>query len=416
MPQNNNMAKPNMYGHGERTSVLAARPVVPGFVSGAVAAGIKKKHRKDLALIFSQAPACAAGVFTTNAVQAAPVVLDRTRVASGYAQAILANSGNANACTGTKGMEDARSMARAAAQALTIDEELVLVASTGVIGQPLNLSAIEKALPELAAQLSPAGFSDVAQAMMTTDTFPKTVYRQVPIGRKAFHIAAVAKGAGMIRPNMATMLCFVCTDMGASPELLKQALTKAVANSFNAITIDGDMSTNDTVLVLANGLSDLHMKNADCAEAFQETLDELLMTLALRIVEDGEGATKRIRIEVKGAQNEEDARKVGFTIAESPLVKTAFFGQDANWGRIMAAAGRAGVPLNSDAVDIFFDHVHMVKNGQGCGQQAEAGATEVLKKKDFTVTIDLKLGTASAIVHTCDLSVEYIRINADYRS
>jgi len=389
---------------------------VPGFDAGAIAAGIKKKNRKDLALIFSQVPACTAGVFTTNEVQAAPVLLDKARIAAGYAQAIVANSGNANACTGSKGMEDARSMARFAARALGIDETLVLVASTGVIGQALNVAAIEDALPELAKQLGPHGLWDVAQAIMTTDTFPKVISEHVPVRDKAFHITAVAKGAGMIRPDMATMLCFVCTDMGATPELLKQALTNAVAKSFNTITIDGDMSTNDTVLVLANGLSGLHLKEADCAKAFQKTLDEGLLTLALQIVEDGEGATKRVSIEVKGAQSEDNAKRVGFTVAESPLVKTALFGQDANWGRIMAAAGSAGVPLNPEAVDIFFDHVQMVKNGLGCGQKAEAMATDVLKKNHFTIRIDLKLGPESATVHTCDFSVDYIRINADYRS
>jgi glutamate N-acetyltransferase/amino-acid N-acetyltransferase len=389
---------------------------VPGFVAGAIAAGIKEKDRKDLALVFSETPACAAGVFTTNAVQAAPVVLDKERIVSGSAQAILANSGNANACTGVKGMEDARIMARHAAKALGIDEGEVLVASTGVIGQPLNMAPIENALPELAEQLSPAGLSDVVRAIMTTDTFPKAISKRVQHEEKAFTIAAVAKGAGMIRPDMATMLCFVCTDMGATRQLLQKALTNAVANSFNAITVDGDMSTNDTVLVLANGLSDLHLDDANCAKAFQRTLNEVLLNLALQIVEDGEGATKRVCIEVKGARNADDAKKVAFTVAESPLVKTAFFGQDANWGRIMAAAGRTGVPLNPEAIDIFFDHVQMVKDGQGYDQRAEAMATEVLRKSHFTITIDLKLGTASAIVHTCDLSTDYVKINADYRT
>lgn len=319
---------------------------VPGFVGGAIAADIKKKEKKDLAIVFSEVPACAAGVFTTNRVQAAPVRIDKERIASGRAQAIVANSGNANACTGSRGIEDATAMARATAKALGIADELVLVASTGVIGQPLNLSAMEAAIPKLSGQLSRTGLFEVAQAIMTTDTFPKAASRKVFVGERAFSVAAVAKGAGMIRPDMATMLCFVCTDVSATPQVLDAILRKAVAQSFNAITVDGDTSTNDTVLVLANGLSGVNLGEASCAEAFQKTLNEVLSTLAFQIVQDGEGATKLVRVEVKGAATDEDARKVAYTIAESPLVKTALFGEDANWGRIMAAIGRAGVPVN----------------------------------------------------------------------
>jgi glutamate N-acetyltransferase/amino-acid N-acetyltransferase len=389
---------------------------VPGFVAGSFAAGIKEKDRQDLALVFSQVPACAAGVFTTNMVQAAPVLLDKERVVAGKAQAIVVNSGNANACTGTQGLDDARAMAQSAATALGIDEESVLVASTGVIGQPLNMAAIHDAMPKLAKRLSPGGLSDVARAIMTTDTFPKAVLKKVQVEDKAFSIAAVAKGAGMIRPDMATMLCFVCSDMGSTPELLQRSLTRAVSRSFNTITVDGDMSTNDSVLILANGLSGLHQSNVHCAEVFQNTLRDVLSNLALQIVEDGEGATKRVRVEVKGAENENDAKKVAYTIAESPLVKTALFGQDANWGRIMAAAGRAGVTLKPEVIDIFFDGIKMVEDGEGCGDEAEAMVADVLKKKDFTITVNLQLGDASATVYTCDLSLDYVKINADYRT
>ena len=389
---------------------------VPGFVAGAIAAGLKKDKRKDLGLIFSEIPACVAGVFTTNRVQAVPVRLDKERIKSGRCQAIVVNSGNANACTGTGGMEDAKAMARSAAKALGIDEELVMVASTGVIGRRLNLSAIEAALPVLAGQLSPAGLSEVAEAMMTTDTFTKAVSRQQPAGDRSFTVTAVAKGAGMIRPDMATMLCFVCTDVGATPQTLGEALGTAVAGSFNAITVDGDTSTNDTVLVLANGLSGLNLGDAPCAEAFQKTLNEALCTLALQIVRDGEGATKQVSIKVTGASNEADARQVAYTVANSSLVKTALFGEDANWGRIMAAAGRAGVQIDPESIDIYFDDVCMVKDGQGCGQQAEQTASSVLKTDCFTITIDLNSGSECATVHTCDLSTDYIKINADYRS
>lgn len=389
---------------------------VPGFVAGAVVAGLKKQGKKDLGIIFSEVPACAAGVFTTNRVQAAPVLLDKKRIRSGRCQAIVANSGNANACTGKQGIEDAEAVAGAAAAALGIPEDLVLVASTGVIGQPLNVSAIRGAMPKLASQLTPTGLHDIAQAIMTTDTFPKTVSKEGRVGDKSFTVAAVAKGAGMILPDMATMLCFVCTDIGAVPGLLVQALKDAVATSFNTITVDGDTSTNDTVLLLANGLSGLNLKEATCATAFQKILNEVLLTLALQIVRDGEGATKLVSIRVKGASSKPDAATVAYTVANSPLVKTALFAEDANWGRIMAAVGRAGVPINPDTIDIYFDDVCMVKNGQGCGQQAETAATTVLKTDRFTITIDLKLDSEGATVHTCDLSTDYVRINADYRS
>jgi glutamate N-acetyltransferase/amino-acid N-acetyltransferase len=389
---------------------------VPGFVAGGVAAGLKKDGKKDLGMIFCEVPACAAGVFTTNQVQAAPVLLDKERIKTGRCQAIVANSGNANACTGKQGIEDAEAVARAAAATLGIPEELVLVASTGVIGQRLNVSAIEAAVPKLASQLNASGLYDMAEAVMTTDTFPKTASKQGNIGDKTFTVAAVAKGAGMILPDMATMLCFVCTDINAEPDLLGEALKDAVAGSFNAITVDGDTSTNDTVLLLANGLSGLNLEEASCATAFQKILNEVLFTLALEIVRDGEGATKLVSIQVEGASNQDDAKQVAYTVANSPLVKTALFGEDANWGRIMAAVGRSGVPINPETIDIRFNNVYVVKDGKGIGKQAEEAATTVLKTDRFTITIDLKMGRKGAIVHTCDLSTNYVKINADYRS
>jgi len=389
---------------------------VPGFVAGAIAAGIKKKEKKDLAIIFSEVPACAAGLFTTNRVQAAPVMLDRKRIRSGCAQAIIANSGNANACTGPNGMEATRTMTNSTGSALGIKEQLVLVASTGVIGEPLNLFAVTSAIPRLAKQLGPSGFVEVAQAIMTTDTFPKVLSKQTRVGAKEFTVTAVAKGAGMIRPDMATMLCFVCTDMGANPEALQKALKEAVASSFNTITVDGDTSTNDTVLMLANGISGLHLKEPSCRKAFQAVLDELLAGLALQIVKDGEGATKLVSIKIEQAASENDARQIAATIANSPLVKTAFFGEDANWGRIIAAIGRAGIQINPETIDIFVDNVPLVRNTQGCGEEAEKAATRILKKNAFTITVDLNLGSKTATVHTCDLSTDYVKINANYRT
>jgi glutamate N-acetyltransferase/amino-acid N-acetyltransferase len=313
-------------------------------------------------------------------------------------------------------MEDAVVVARAAAGALGIPEDLVLVASTGVIGQRLNVAAIEARVTKLASRLKASGLSDMAEAIMTTDSFPKTVSRQGHVAGRTFTVGAMAKGAGMILPDMATMLCFVCTDISARPDLLGEALKQAVDGSFNAITVDGDMSTNDTVLILANGLSDLSLEESSCAEAFQNILNEVLLVLALQIVQDGEGATKLINIRVQGASNQHDAKRIGYTIANSPLVKTALFGEDANWGRIMAAVGRAGVPINPDTIDIRFDGVYVAKGGQGCGKQAEAMAATVLKADRFTITVDLNLGAEGASVHTCDLSTDYVKVNADYRS
>jgi len=385
-------------------------------LAGAVSAGIKKRDRKDLALIFSEVPACAAGVFTRNRVPAAPVLLDRERIARGRAQAVVANSGNANACTGKRGLQDAENTTRLAAQALGVDETLVLALSTGVIGVPLNMDAIETAVPKLAGGLRPDGFFEVAEAIMTTDTFAKIVSRRAEADGKAFSVTAVAKGAGMIRPDMATMLCVVCTDMGGPAGPLQRALTDAVAKSFNTITVDGDTSTNDTVLVLANGLSGLSLEGPGCASAFQQVLDEMLMSLALQIVEDAEGATKSVKISVRGAQNREDARAVAYAVAESPLVKTALYGQDANWGRIMAAVGRSGAAVDAEAVDVFFDNVRVVARGQGLGPEAEEMASNVLKQKQFCIVIDLGVGRAGFVVHTCDLSIDYVKINADYRT
>ena len=389
---------------------------VPGFVAGAVAAGIKKDGKKDLGMICSKIPACAVGMFTSNKIQAAPVVLGKERIKSGRCQAIIANSGNANACTGKRGLQDAEAIARSAATTLGISEELVLVASTGVIGLHLNVDSIEAAMPALAGSLNPEGLHEVAEAIMTTDTFPKAVSKQGHVGDKTFNIAAVAKGAGMIHPDMATMLCFICTDIDADPDLLRRALNDAVQKSFNAITVDGDTSTNDTVLLLANGSSGLHLQESSIATAFQSALDEVLLTLALQIVEDGEGATKQVTVCIEEASDDRDARQIAYTVAGSPLVKTALFGEDANWGRIMAAIGRAGVPVNPETIDISFDNVCVVKDGQGCGKEAEGYAAEVLKTDRFTITVSLKMGSGGATVHTCDLSTDYVRINADYRS
>jgi len=387
-----------------------------GFSFSGVVSGLKKNGQKDLGLIYSEVPASVAGVFTRNRVQAAPVLVDRERIKKGLCRAVIVNSGSANCCTGDQGMKDAVSEAKLAAYGLNISEELVLVASTGVIGKPLALDKIEAAVPELVKSLSPGGINDFAQAIMTTDTVLKIVSRNGNIGGSGFNITGVAKGAGMICPDMATMLCFVCTDAGASPDFLKEVLASSVEKSFNRITIDGDTSTNDTVLVMANGTSGAVVGSRVDKTCFQELLDEVLKELAKMVVKDGEGATKLVDVIVKGAESVNDAEKIAKTVANSNLVKTALFGEDANWGRIIAAAGRSGVEFDPGLADIYFDDVLMVKNGMGCGDAAETEATKVLKKSEFSITVDLKTGDGKASVLTCDFSVDYVKINADYRS
>jgi glutamate N-acetyltransferase/amino-acid N-acetyltransferase len=387
-----------------------------GFQASGVAAGLKKNGRNDLGLIVSRVPATAAGVFTQNRVQAAPVLLDRERIKTGVCQAILVNSGNANCCTGPQGMQAAAEMARLAASALDIPEASVLVASTGVIGQPLPVDKIQKVMPSLVQSLKPDGFMMLAEAIMTTDTVPKVVRREGMLDGKSFTVTGTAKGAGMIAPNMATMLCFVCTDVGANADQLQRCLYASVQQSFNRITIDGDTSTNDTALILANGLSGAIIQTSENLAVFQDVLNDVLVTLAKMLVKDGEGATKLVEVHVRGAATDRDARKIADTVAGSNLVKTAIFGEDANWGRILAAAGRAGVEFDPEHMDIYFNDVLMFSQGSGRGAAVEDEVTKVLKLPEFVITIDLHSGECRTSVWTCDFSVEYVRINADYRS
>ncbi len=388
----------------------------PGFMAAGIASGLKKAGEKDLAIIFSKIPAKVAGAFTSNKIKAAPVLLDMERIQSGIGQAVIVNSGNANCCTGDKGLDDAKTMAGSAASNLGIPEELVLVCSTGVIGEPLPVEKIQNAIPDLVDSLRPEGVYDFARAIMTSDTVPKTISKQGTIDGKTFTMIGVAKGSGMIRPDMATMLCFICTDIDADHDLLKKLLDKAIQRSFNRITIDGDTSTNDTVIIMANGLSGAVIKSSEHIDCFRNLLDDVLINLAKQIVKDGEGATKFVEIYVKGALSDNDAYKIADTVANSNLVKTALFGEDANWGRIIAAAGRANVPLDQNKINISFDDVLMVKDGMGCGKAVEAEATRVLMKPELCISIDLNMGNGCASIITCDFSVEYVKINADYRS
>jgi glutamate N-acetyltransferase/amino-acid N-acetyltransferase len=390
--------------------------ICPGFKAAGVAAGLKKNGKKDLGLLFCEVPANVAGMFTRNRVQAAPVLLDRQRISKGVCRAIVVNSGNANCCTGEQGMQTAVRMARLCAETMAVPEDEVLVASTGVIGEPLPVARIETAMPELVKSLRPEGISDFAEAIMTTDKVPKIVYRKAALAGRTFTITAVAKGAGMIRPDMATLLCFVMTDVQASPVWLQEMLDAAVGRSLNRITVDGDTSTNDTVLLMANGLSGAEISSRAQRDVFQAILDEVMITLAKWLIQDAEGATKLVEIAVKGAPSDTDAHRIADTVANSNLFKTALFGEDANWGRILAAIGRAGVAVDPQKIDVHFGPVLMVQNGVGCGKAAEAEATKILKQPQLDITIYLKMGNGQSSVYTCDFSIDYVKINADYRS
>ncbi len=387
-----------------------------GFKVSGIHAGLKKNGQKDLGLIAAEKPAEVAAVFTRNKVKAAPVLLSMERIQQGSCRAIIANSGNANCCTGSQGMKDAMEVTRSLASELDIAESEVLTASTGVIGAPLPVGKIKTAIPGLVQALTPYAYNDFTQAIMTTDTRPKMVFREDRINGADYRIVGIAKGSGMIAPDMATMLCFICTDAYIPHQRLTQLLSAAVEKSLNRIVIDGDTSTNDVAFIMASGLSGAKVEDSNAMDAFQGQLDHVLKTLAKMLVKDGEGVTKCVDVRISGASSDQHALTIANTIATSPLVKTALFGEDANWGRLIAAAGRAHVPLEPEKIDITFDDVQMVKNGLGCGATAEAQATEVLKKSEFAITINLNIGNGTASVLTCDFSIDYVKINADYRS
>jgi glutamate N-acetyltransferase/amino-acid N-acetyltransferase len=392
---------------------------IKGFSTSAVAAGIRYKDRLDLGLIYSDVPAVTAGVFTTNQVKAAPVVIDIKRLKQGHAQAILVNSGSANACTGDKGTVAALETSQLLSSRLKIDDKMVLLSSTGVIGEQLNIVAFRASMEKLVQGLGEDNFDDVAKAIMTTDTVPKVVCKTVEIGEKKVKFMGMAKGAGMIMPNMATMLSFVITDAQISFPQLHDSLKNAANRTFNRITVDGDTSTNDMVLVMANGTANNDWIDEDHPtgkQIFQDTLEGVMKDLALQIVNDGEGATKCVTIRVCGARGEVEAEQIARTVANSPLVKTAFFGEDANWGRIFAAMGRSGVRFDPTRVDIAIGDVVLVRNGLAVGPKAEEAATLLLKDKKIAVSIDLKDGVGCEEVYTCDFSLDYVKINADYRS
>ncbi|MGC7881711.1 bifunctional glutamate N-acetyltransferase/amino-acid acetyltransferase ArgJ [Desulforudis sp. 1031] len=387
-----------------------------GFRASGVSAGIKKS-KKDLALLVSDVPAGVAGVFTTNQVKAAPLLVTMPRVASGKAQAIIINSGNANACNGREGLDDARVMGSLCARALGLPEEMVLVSSTGVIGQRLPMDRIASGIPLAVAELRTTGGTAAAEAIMTTDTVPKQAAVSFTLGGARVTLGGMAKGSGMIHPNMATMLAFVTTDAAVAPGALQRAVRNAVEVSFNMISVDGDTSTNDMLVVMANGLAGnepLEPGSAGYA-VFQRALDEVCIRLAKAIARDGEGATTLLEVRVVGAPTARDARLAARAICSSNLVKAAVFGRDANWGRIVCAAGYSGARFDPDDFDVYLGDLPVAAGGRALVFD-EARASAILAGDPVVVTVDFKQGDGSAVAWGCDLSYDYVKINASYRT
>ncbi len=404
-------------------SLSDGSPTTPlGFRAAAVAAGIKQSGRPDLVLVISDRDCAAAGVFTSNRVAAAPVLLDRETLAAGRAalRGVIINAGNANACTGAPGLADAREMQRLAATAVDVRPEQFLVMSTGVIGVPLPMERVRAGVAAAAPLLSAEGGPAAAEAIMTTDTRPKRAAVEVELTGGRVRLGGMAKGAGMIHPNMATLLGLLTTDAAVAPDDLDALLRDAVAGSFNAISIDGDTSTNDTVLLLANGAAGVALSDAESRARFAAALSDLCRQLAQMIVRDGEGATRVVAVRVTGAASAADARRVADAIATSPLVKTAFAGGDPNWGRILAATGRSGAMVEPDRLSLWVgapgaEPLQLVRAGTPTAFR-EADAAAVFALPEFTAHVDLALGDGEATLWTTDLTHEYVTINADYRT
>ncbi|MFH0810694.1 MAG: bifunctional glutamate N-acetyltransferase/amino-acid acetyltransferase ArgJ [Pseudomonadota bacterium] len=390
---------------------------ITGFQVAAVSCGLKKisSGAADLGLIFCPEGAVCAGIFTRNRVKAAPVVISSRRARGGRCRAVLVNAGNANACTGRDGETAAMSTGRSLATVLGVPEEEILLASTGVIGRQLPISRMISSMPALRERLGPAdrdGLLAVARAIMTTDTFPKVAWRTSE--QDGFGVAGVAKGAGMIAPDMATMLAFIITDAALDAPALQTCLERAARTTFNRVTVDGDTSTNDTLLALASGKGS--PLGGAALERFREALHGVCRDLARMIARDGEGATRLVEVHLKGARTPQEALAAARAVANSPLVKTAIFGRDANWGRIMAALGRSGAGFDPARVAISFGAVPVVKDGLTLGGEAEAAAAREMEAEEIVLSIDLGAGKAEETVWTCDLTPEYIHINADYRT
>jgi len=396
-----------------------------GFKFAGIHAGIKKtdgskKGPDDLGMIYCEKPATAAALFTRNKVVAAPVILGKKMIKSGRCRAVLVNSGNANCFTGEQGLLDTLDTVDMVAEEFDIPQDLIMVSSTGVIGAPLPMEKFKTGIPSLKKKINTGRPEDFAKAILTTDTCEKIVRLKgridMPLGAKDFSIMGIAKGSGMIRPDMATMLAFVLTDVDIDASDLHHALTAASEKSFNRITVDGDTSTNDTLLCLASGEGEAGIRNEKALKVFQELLEKVCFQLGKMIVKDGEGATKVIQITVKGAKTCEDAFKAAEAIAHSNLVKTAIYGQDPNWGRITAAAGRSGAFVDQDKMDLYFEEVPLVMKGCWLGMEAEKKAAQIMKAAEINITLDLNLGHEKDSFLFCDFSEKYVKINADYRS
>ena len=386
-----------------------------GFTAAGVRAGIKKNGNLDVAVIYTEKEAAVAGVFTKNLVAAAPVHLSKIVVGTGSAHAIVANAGCANACTGEQGIRDAEKTATVAAKELNCRADDVIVASTGLIGSNLPMDKMEAGIRDAVKNLSRDGSVNAGNAIITTDTYSKACATEVEIGGVEVRFGAIAKGSGMIRPDMATMLCFITTDADIDQKLLQAALRDATEVSFNCMTVDGDMSTNDSVVVLANGAAGNKkiVERGDDYEKFFATLKNICVELAKKIAADGEGASKFLTINVTGAESFADAKKIGMSVANSPLVKTAFFGQDANPGRTICAIGYSGVKILPEKISIKFGGLTVYDKGLVTKFDADA-MKKVLTEHDIVVDIELGLGNAAATVYTCDLSFLYVKINCDY--
>ena len=389
-----------------------------GFEAGAAEAAIKKPGRYDVGIVFSTVPAACGAVFTQNKFCAAPVIVDREVNMGGYAQAIVTNSGCANACTGVKGIDDAKIMQAHAAEQLGIKPEEVFVCSTGVIGVFLPMERLLKGIDDAVEVMDENGGEIAAKAIQTTDTFVKHVAYEAEIGGKKVTMGGIAKGAGMIHPNMATMLTYITTDAAIAPDVLKRAVKAAADRSFNMVVVDGDTSTNDTMIVLANGLAEneiiLSEEHPDYP-AFFEMLLTVASDLAKLIAHDGEGATKFLEVNVVGAKDFADAKKAAMAIAKSPLVKTAIFGEDPNWGRITCAAGYSGAEIDVTKANLELGGIRLLENGLNCNVADEI-MEPVMAQKEISLTMDLAVGNASATVWTCDFSYEYVKINGEYRT
>lgn len=388
-----------------------------GFLASGVSAGLKRQDKRDVALVAAEIAVPAAAVFTTNKVAAAPVVVSRRHIAGGMARAVVINAGNANACTGERGERDSVATANAVAAALGCLPAEVVVASTGVIGVPLHVEKLLNAIPEAVEMLDSRSGDDAATAIMTTDTFAKQTAVSLEVDGRRITVGGMAKGSGMIAPNMATMLSVITTDAPLTTEACDTALRYAVATTFNRVTVDMDTSTNDMCVLLASGAAggDEIAPGSAAFELVQQAVHEVARELARMIARDGEGATKLVTVTVTGAATTDDAEKAAFAIANSPLVKTALFGNDANWGRVAMAIGRSGADLDPDGFDIDFAGVAVCRSGAAVSFD-EDEALEALRQPEVSVEVDLHLGIAEATVWTCDLTYEYVRINGEYRS